>query len=138
VRQLKNLLKTDHRFTVDPKTRHTYFHYPGHDPLEIEVLCFPSTFKIAIDSRTEVLDVNGVHLLNLAAVLNSKCGSVPQRTSDSKRATDVQDILFILRLSIARGIRFDPNEVPKAVEDLQDALERHREGIKQLFQAVGL
>lgn len=138
VKQLKNLLKTDYRFEVESKTRHTYFHCPGHDRLKIEILCFPSTFQIAFDSGTEVLDVNGVHLLTLTAILNSKCGSVVQRSSESKRGTDLQDIIFILRLSIARGIRFDPNEVPKAVEELQDALERRREGVKQLFQAVGL
>ena len=62
VRQAKNLLKTDHRFTVEPRTRHTYFHHQGHDPIEIEVLCFPSTFQITFDSGTEVLDVNGAPL----------------------------------------------------------------------------
>jgi hypothetical protein len=138
VRQVKNLLKVDHRFTVESRTRQTYFHHPGHDPLEIEVLCFPSTFKIAFDSGTEVLDVNGVYLLTLAAILNSKCGCMPQRSSDDKRSSDIQDIVFILLLAIKRGIRFDPNEVPNATEDLQNALEQYEKGVKQSFQAVGL
>jgi hypothetical protein len=138
VRQAKNLLKADHRFTVESRTRQTYFHHPGHDPLEIEVLCFPSTFKIAFDSGTEVLDVNGVYLLTLAAILNSKCGCMPQRSSESKRISDIQDIIFILLLAIKRGMRFDLNEVPNATEDFQNALEQYREGAKQYFQAVGL
>jgi hypothetical protein len=138
VRQAKNLLKADHRFTVESRTRQTYFHHPGHDPLEIEVLCFPSTFKIAFDSGTEVLNVNGVYLLTLAAILNSKCGCVPQRSSDDKRSSDIQDIVFILLLAIKRGMRFDPNEVTNATEDLQNALEQYEEGVKQSFQAVGL
>jgi hypothetical protein len=138
VRHVKNLLKTDYRFTVDPRTRHTFFNHQDHHPLEIEILCFPSTFQIAFDSRTEVLDVNGVHLLNLAAILNSKCGAVVQRSSMSKRRTDTDDIVFILLLTMERGRRFDSNEVPNADEDLQNVLEHHREGIKQLFQAVGL
>ena len=45
VGQIKNLLNADHRFTVEPKTRHTYFHHSGHNPLGIQVLCFPSTNK---------------------------------------------------------------------------------------------
>jgi hypothetical protein len=138
VRQLKNLLKTDHRFTVEPRTRHTYFHHQGHDAIQIEVLCFPSTFQIAFDSGTEVLDVNGVRLLNLAAILNSKCGSVVQRSSESKRQTDTDDIIFILLLAIDRGMHFDPDEVPNATEDLQNALEQYEEEVKQSFQAVGL
>ena len=79
--------------------------------------------------------MNGVHLFTLAAILDNKCGSVAQRSSESKRATD---IVFILRLIIAREMRFDPNEVSSATEDLQNALEHHYHGIKQFFQAVGL
>jgi hypothetical protein len=138
VRLVKDLLKADHRFTVEPRTRQTYFHHPGHDPLQIEVLCFPSTFKIAFDSGTEVLNVNGVYLLTFAALLNSKCGCVPQRSSESKRQTDIQDIMFILLLAIDKGMRFDPNEVPNATEDLQNALMQYEEEIKQYFQATGL
>ena len=138
MRQAKNLFKADHRFTVKSRTRQAYFHHPGHDPLEIQVLCFPSTFKIAFDSGTEVLDVNGVYLLTLAAILNSKCGSMPQRSSESKRISDIQDIIFVLLLAIKRGKRFDLNEVPNATEDFQNALEQYREGAKQCFQAVGL
>jgi hypothetical protein len=138
VGQVKNLLKADHRFTVEPKTRHTYFHQPGHDPLEIQVLCFPSTFKIAFDSGTEVLGVNGVYVLTFAAILNSKCLCLPERSSETKRESDLQDILFILLLAIKRGIRFDPNEVPNATKDFQNALEQYQEGVKQYFQAVGL
>jgi hypothetical protein len=137
VRLVKDLLKADHRFTVEPRTRQTYFHHPGHDPLQIEVLCFPSTFKIAFDSGTEVLNVNGVYLLTFAALLNSKCGCVPQRSSESKRQTDIQDIMFILLLAIDKGMRFDPNEVPNATEDLQNALMQYEEEIKQYFQAIG-
>jgi hypothetical protein len=138
VRQTKDLLKTDHRFTVEPRTRYTYFHHQGHDPIQIEVLCFPSTFRITFDSGTEVLGVNGVHLLNLAALLNSKCGSVAQRSSESKRETDAQDIMFILLLAIERGMRFDPIEVPNATEDLQKALGQFEEEVKHFFQDVGL
>jgi hypothetical protein len=138
VRQAKNLFKADHCFTVEPRTRHTYFHRQDHDPIKIEILCFPSTFQIAFNSGTEVLDVNGTRLLSLAAMLNSKCGAVAQRSKESKRETDAQDIVFILLLAIGRGMRFDPNQVPNAVEELQNALEHYNEGIKQLFQAVRL
>ena len=138
VRQAKNLFKADHRFTVESRTRRTHFHHPGHDPLQVEVLCSPSTFKIAFHSGTEVLDVNGVYLLTLAAILDSKCGCVPQRPSDDKRSSDIQDIAFVLSLAIKRGMRFDPNEVPNATEDFQNALEQYEEGTKQYFQAVGL
>lgn len=138
VRQVKNLLKADHRFAVEPRTRQTYFHQPGYDPLEIQVLCFPSIFKIAFGSGTEVLDVNGVYLLTFAAILNSKCGCIPERSSETKRVSDTQDIVFILLLAIKREMRFGPNEVPNATEDFQNALEQYQEGVKQCFQAVGL
>ena len=82
--------------------------------------------------------MNGVYLLTLAAILNSKCGCVPQRSSESKRNSDIQDIVFILLLATKRGMRFDLNEVPNATEDFQNALEQYREGAKQYFQAVGL
>ena len=98
----------------------------------------PINIQNAFDSGTEVLDVNGVYLLTLAAILNSKCGCMPQRSSDDKRSSDIQDIVFILLLAIKRGMRFDPNEVPNATEDLQNALEQYEEGVKQSFQAVGL
>ena len=138
MRQVKNLLKADHRFAVEPRTRQTYFHQPGYDPLEIQVLCFPSIFKIAFGSGTEVLDVNGVYLLTFAAILNSKCGCIPERSSETKRVSDTQDIVFILLLAIKREMRFGPNEVPNATEDFQNALEQYQEGVKQCFQAVGL
>jgi len=63
---------------------------------------------------------------------------MPQRSSDDKRSSDIQDIVFILLLAIKRGMRLDPNKVPNATEDLQNALEQYEEGVKQSFQAVGL
>lgn len=67
-----------------------------------------------------------------------KCGSVVQRSSESKRQTDTDDIMFILLLAIDRGMRFDPDEVPNATEDRQNTLEQYGEEVKQSFKAVGL
>jgi hypothetical protein len=138
VKQAKDLLRVDCRFTVEPRTRHTYFHPQAHNPIEIEVLCYPSTFKITFNSETEILDMNGIRLLHPVTLLNSKCDAVIQRSSMSKREPDTDDITFILLLAIERGMRFDLDEVLSASEDLQNTLEHLREGIKQLFQAVGL
>ncbi|KAF7118638.1 hypothetical protein CNMCM5793_008176 [Aspergillus hiratsukae] len=87
----RRLLRASPDFEVEPRTNHT-------------------TVK-NFDQTTEVINVGNVTVLKPALILNAKCRSILERSSEDKKATDAQDIIFILGYCVQH-----PEYLPKAAE----------------------
>ncbi|KAK3942809.1 hypothetical protein QBC46DRAFT_282939 [Diplogelasinospora grovesii] len=112
----RTLLKTEQaKFTVESKTNHTY--YLSHPQVEVEILAPPGLFKEEFSASTPTITVNDVRLLKPTLILNAKCRSILGRANDSKKATDSQDILFLLAWCAHNRMRPTAAEVPNASKD---------------------
>lgn len=116
---VKNQLKAEAAsFSVDPRTRHTYFQ--STPPVEIEVLAPPALFKEAFDESTPTISVQGVEVLKPALILNAKCRSILGRANQSKKDTDAQDIMFLLGYLAKTNTKPSSQEVPNATKQFVD------------------
>jgi hypothetical protein len=137
--EARSALSTDRRFHTDPRTRHTTYLASNSVAIEVEFLSYPGTFRSPFDTQTPTLTTpRGVSCLNLAGLLESKCATMPGRSSSSKRETDGRDILFILGEVARSGQTLDRAQVPSANTDFQDWFENIFEGSRAEFQRVGL
>lgn len=86
------------RFTVEPRTLHTY--YKSTSQLRIEIISPPGTFKESFDADTSTYTINvdgcNVEVLHPLSILNAKCRSILERASDEKKKSDAYDIGFLL------------------------------------------
>lgn len=115
----RNLLKQDQEhFVVDKRTRHTMFKCTP--PVEVEILTPPILFKEEFTESTPVLNVDGIKVLKPTLLLNTKCASILERSDKDKdkdkRATDAEDIRFILRWCAKHRMRLTTAEVPNATQ----------------------
>ena len=99
-------------FSIAPGTLHTS--YKSTPPVEVEILAPPALFKEAFDANTPTINVDGIKVLHPVLLLNAKCGSLPLRSSDAKKYTDRQDIIFLLGYLRKNGIKPTPRQVPHA------------------------
>ncbi|OJI96790.1 hypothetical protein ASPVEDRAFT_48898 [Aspergillus versicolor CBS 583.65] len=81
----RRLLRASPNFEVEPRTNCTKYTADGNN-VEIQILAAPTLFKERFDETTEVVTLGNVKVLKLALILSSKY----------KRATDQEDILFLL------------------------------------------
>jgi hypothetical protein len=98
--QARSALKASPRFQVQPRTNHTTYEFEASDvqPIDIEILAPPSLFQEEYNDQSPVVQVEGgVRVLHPAIILASKCKSVTGRSSLEKRASDAQDIAFLLK-----------------------------------------
>lgn len=86
------------RFTVEPRTRHTY--YKSSPQVEIEIISPPGTFKETFDANTSTFTINvdgyPVEILHPLYILNAKCRSILGRANYDKKSSDAIDIQFLL------------------------------------------
>lgn len=86
------------QFTVDPRTRHTYF--KTSPPVEIEVLSppnlFPETFNKNTPTHVVTVGRQSTRILKPALILNTKCRSILGRPTDKMKFTYATDIKFLL------------------------------------------
>jgi hypothetical protein len=106
-------------FEIEPRTYHTY--YRAAEPVKVEILT-PALFREPFDEITEVIAIGNLKVLKPALLLNAKCGSLVGRSTEAKRVTDVQDIIFILGYC-AQNPAYLPkaSEVPNATKDFAEA-----------------
>lgn len=109
--QTRRLLRDSSLFEVDPRTRHTFF---ADGQVQIELLAPPTMFREPFDSATPTVQVDGVKVLLPVRLLNAKCGSILQRAGDTKKASDAQDIRFLLRYVAEQNLAVRAEEVPNA------------------------
>jgi hypothetical protein len=139
LKEAKNELRKDPRFAIDPRTRHTTFTSSSGRAVEIEALSSPGTFKGRFDDSTPLMTVlDEVQLFNALLYLESKCGSLPGRTSDKKRRSDAQDIFYLLNFMVDSNIRTNSSEIPSATPAFIAGFERISPGTRGLFHRVGL
>ena len=140
LREAKNALRLDPRFSIDPRTRHTTFTSSSSPrQVEIEFLSFPGTFKARFDESTKVTKTrSGLNVLHLPSLLDSKCRAITSRSKESKRTTDAFDIGFILEFMIKNNLRTSLAEVPSASAEFQAWFEDFNSGSSRLFHQVGL
>jgi hypothetical protein len=79
-------------------------------------------FREPFDEITEVIAIGNLKVLKPALLLNAKCGSLVGRSTEARRVTDVQDIIFILGYC-AQNPAYLPkaSEVPNATKDFAEA-----------------
>jgi hypothetical protein len=112
IRIIRDAVAADPRFEVDPRTRHTYFNCTGGERVEVQIISPPGTFASRFDTNTVILELpHGVRVLDPVVLLDSKCHSILGRSSQAKRLSDAQDILFLLDYLYQHGIRTSPTEV---------------------------
>jgi hypothetical protein len=140
LREAKNALRSDPRFFIDPRTRHTTFTSSiSPKPVDIEFLSFPGTFKAPFDESTKVMETrSGLNVLHLPFLLESKCRAISSRSKESKRTTDAFDIGFILEFMVKNNLRTSLDEVPSASREFQAWFEDFKSGSTRLFHQVGL
>ena len=139
VREARRTLHQDERFRIDPRTLHTHFTASNGRVVDIEFLSSPGTFKSSFNVNTPTLNTSsGVRCLNLTSLLDSKCASMPQRTSQMKRDSDGLDVVFIIRLLISKRQRLRPSDVPNANSEFQAWLSQYVDGSTALFREIGL
>ncbi|KAI9800769.1 MAG: hypothetical protein M1833_003186 [Piccolia ochrophora] len=140
LKEAKNALRTDSRFTVDKRTRHTTFASANSARLiDIEFLSYPGTFKAPFVEATDVTKTeSGVNVLPVPALLESKCSAIASRSQESKRTTDASDIKFVLDYMVSNGTRTSREEVPSATPAFQEWFEQFVPGSRRLFGKVGL
>ncbi|KAK3169773.1 hypothetical protein OEA41_009157 [Lepraria neglecta] len=140
LREAKNALRSDPRFFIDPRTRHTTFTSSiSPKQVEIEFLSFPGTFKAPFDESTKVMKTrSGLNVLHLPFLLESKCRAISSRSKESKRTTDAFDIGFILEFMVKNNLRTSLAEVPSTNREFQAWFEDFKSGSTRLFHQVGL
>lgn len=102
-------------FDVDNRTLHTY--YKSDPRVEVEILTPPSLFKETFDSNTPVVLINGIKVLKPSLILNAKCNSIFGRSSEQKKTTDAEDILFCLSWCAENNMPLTTAEVPRASKE---------------------
>ncbi|KAI9803020.1 MAG: hypothetical protein M1825_002253 [Sarcosagium campestre] len=141
VKRTKDLLKNDARFTIEPRTRRTFFTDPtSRQRIDIDFLSYPGTFKTPFDASTELVQVGaGIRILTPPTLLESKCASLLSRSSDDKKVTDVADIEFLLEYMDQNGYRIRTEQVPSATKAFQGWLAKEylAESVA-MFSRVGL
>lgn len=106
-------------FKVDPRTRHT--HYRSDNDVPNEILTPPMLFKGEFSESTPTIEVDGVKVLEPTHLLNAKCGSIFSRTSQHGRFKDSEDIKFLLRLHVQKGLKIVPGSAEsKRVPDINE------------------
>ena len=128
----------DDRFRIDPRTLHTNFTATSEEIVDIQLLSFPGTFKRSLSTRQFLQISSGVRCLTLATLLDSKCASMPKRTSQVKRDSNGTNTVFILQLLVSRRQRLRPSEVPSAKSEFQEYSSQFNDGSTALFRQVGL
>ncbi len=102
-------------FTVEPRTRYTWFKGQTHVP--IDILSPPMMFRSVFDADTPTVKVerNGVSavVLHPIALLNAKCQSIHERPV-LKKYNDYDDIVFLLRWLAVHSIIPTADQVPNA------------------------
>ncbi|TFK87919.1 hypothetical protein K466DRAFT_458291, partial [Polyporus arcularius HHB13444] len=89
----RRLLMDHGAFTVESRTLHTKHTATGVD---IEIPSPPALFQGSFDAATPIVTVDGVHVLHSVRILDAKCRSLLSRSRDVKRASDAEDIIFLL------------------------------------------
>ena len=90
----------------------------GASPVEIKIPTPPLLFQETFNQQTEVITVGNVRVLKPALLLNAKCGAISGKSNESKRITDLQDILFLLHYCAQNPMYLlKAVEVPKATKD---------------------
>lgn len=107
----RKLFKAAGTFNIEPRTNHTKH---AATNVDIEILAPPKMFQGEFDENTPTVTVDGVRVLHPLLLLNAKCGSMPQRSSDGKRMTDANDIAFLLRYCVEEKIEIVSSSVPNA------------------------
>jgi hypothetical protein len=105
-------------FSVNPRTRHT--NYLSNPQVEVEILTPPTLFKETFDENTPTITVHGVRVLKPTLLLSSKCGSIVGRTTLEKKATDAQDITFLLTYCASHKMWPNVTECPNATKSFVD------------------
>ena len=110
-------LKSSPGFRVEARTMHTYY---GHVP--VEILAPPALFKGEFTPDTPTVEISGAKVLEPACLLNTKCGSIRERSSDSDKGKDAADIKFLLDWFIGEERRIslgtkDREEVPNVTKE---------------------
>ena len=125
LREAKNVLRSDPRFFIDPRTRYTTFTSSiSLKQVEIELLLFPGIFKVPFNKLTKVMKTrSGLNVLYLLFLLKSKYRAISSRSKESKRTTDAFDIGFILEFMVKNNLAW---------------FEDFKSGSTRLFHQVGL
>ena len=76
-------------------------------------------------------------VLHPLLLLNAKCRSVLGRSTDAKKATDSQDISFLLQYLAAHKISIKQAEVPNASPEFVEHIIQTGAVPKQLWNAAG-
>ncbi|KAI9764138.1 MAG: hypothetical protein M1840_008698 [Geoglossum simile] len=89
IRTLRNALAADPKFSVDRRTRHTYFNCTTGERGPIDVIAPAWSFRSRFDAGTLALERSyGVRVLNPVALLESKCQSILGTPSETKKRSD--------------------------------------------------
>lgn len=102
----------DPAFKVDARTRHTQY-IQGDVNIDIDILAPPRMFRGQFDESTPCIVVDGVKILKPTLILDAKCLSIFERSSEGKKQTDAFDIKFLLSYIIDSGMSVG-SEVPNA------------------------
>jgi hypothetical protein len=100
----RSALRDAPKFNVEARTNFTTYvsDTTGGTPIPIEILTPPSMFRIPYTEESPVIYVGGIRILHPVDLLCSKCGSVTQRSTRAKRASDHRDIIFLLDYVLER------------------------------------
>ncbi|KAI9758787.1 MAG: Aromatic/aminoadipate aminotransferase 1 [Chaenotheca gracillima] len=140
LREAKSALRNDPRFTIEPRTRYTTFASSIlSDPIQIDFLSFPATFKGRFEESTGVtMTSSGLKVLQLPFLLESKCDAISERSSEAKRESDAADIMFLLNLMVQYEVRTTLATVPSASAEFQEWFESNFLESAEAFAQVGL
>lgn len=81
-------------FDVDNRTLHTY--YKSDPRVEVEIITPPRLFRQSFNNNTSIILLNSIKILKPSLILNAKCNSILDRSSEQKKTTDATDIKFCL------------------------------------------
>ena len=99
---------------LPPRSQSTPERDTKYRGIDIEILSPPRMFRGTLDDSTRVVIVYGVRVLHPILLLNAKCGSLFERSSESRKMTDGADIAFLLTYCVRTGMNIKSSDVPNA------------------------
>ncbi len=123
-------------FTVEPRTLHTK-HTASATGVDIEILSPPALFQGSFDAATPIVMVNGVRVLHPVRILDAKCRSLLSRSHDVKRASDAEDIAFLLHRCASDGIKIRAGDMVNAIPGVLESIIDQAWVPRQAWNAAG-
>ncbi|RDX52756.1 hypothetical protein OH76DRAFT_1400017, partial [Lentinus brumalis] len=132
----RRLLMDHGAFTVEPRTLHTK-HTASATGVDIEILSPPALFQGSFDAATPIVMVNGVRVLHPVRILDAKCRSLLSRSHDVKRASDAEDIAFLLHRCASDGIKIRAGDMVNAIPGVLEYIIDQAWVPRQAWNAAG-